>query len=148
MLELCFDQACLCHEQGVMKKVLKGATCAPLLSRVQALLKRLAKTAHNTFGEFEDTVSQDSTRHSVQDGTVHPLTAYVITYVKVECQCSCCWLESLRWRADLRRKRVSFDSTTQWINHILNQAFRHCDASTSDDPPCAAVHPAAPLLIS
>ena len=66
-----------------MEKVLEGPTSGPLLNRVEALLTRLAKTAHSTFAEFEDAVSHNSNRHIVHDGTVHPLTAYVINYVKV-----------------------------------------------------------------
>jgi len=68
--------------QRTMERVLEGATSGPLLNRVQALLMRLEKTAHSTFAEFEDAVSHNSNRHVVHDGTVHPLTAYVINYVK------------------------------------------------------------------
>lgn len=69
--------------QDVMEDVLRGTTCAPLLKEVHELLARLAYTAHGTFAEFEDAVSRNDTRHVVHDGTVHPLTAYVINYVKV-----------------------------------------------------------------
>eukprot|EP00873_Tetraselmis_striata_P012678 jgi/Tetstr1/432942/TSEL_022280.t1 len=68
--------------QDVMEDVLRGTTCAPLLKEVHELLARLAFTAHGTFAEFEDAVSRNDTRHVVHDGTVHPLTAYVINYVK------------------------------------------------------------------
>lgn len=46
------------------------------------LTKRLARTAQETFGDFEDAVEKDATRTAVMDGTVHPLTSYVINYVK------------------------------------------------------------------
>jgi hypothetical protein len=67
-----------------MEDMLRGTTCAPLLKEVQGLLVRLSHTAHTTFAEFEDAVTRNDTRHVVHDGTVHPLTAYVINYVKVD----------------------------------------------------------------
>ncbi|KAE8125191.1 hypothetical protein FH972_020024 [Carpinus fangiana] len=47
-----------------------------------SLTKRLAQTAQETFGDFEEAVEKDATKTSVLDGTVHPLTSYVINYVK------------------------------------------------------------------
>ncbi|XP_042015292.1 exocyst complex component EXO70A1-like [Salvia splendens] len=47
-----------------------------------ALTKKLAKTAKKTFAEFEEAVEKDCTKTAVLDGTVHPLTSYVINYVK------------------------------------------------------------------
>ncbi|KAE9445233.1 hypothetical protein C3L33_22869, partial [Rhododendron williamsianum] len=46
------------------------------------LTKRLAQTAQETFGDFEEAVEKDATKTAVLDGTVHPLTSYVINYVK------------------------------------------------------------------
>lgn len=46
------------------------------------LTRQLAKTAQETFGDFEEAVEKDVTRTTVADGTVHPLTSYVINYVK------------------------------------------------------------------
>ncbi|MBA0713301.1 hypothetical protein Golax_012342, partial [Gossypium laxum] len=48
----------------------------------QSLTKRLAQTAQETFGDFEEAVAKDATKTAVLDGTVHPLTSYVINYVK------------------------------------------------------------------
>lgn len=47
-----------------------------------SLAKRLAQTAEETFGDFEEAVEKDATKTTVLDGTVHPLTSYVINYVK------------------------------------------------------------------
>lgn len=47
-----------------------------------SLTKRLAQTAQETFGDFEEAVEKDATKTAVFDGTVHPLTSYVINYVK------------------------------------------------------------------
>ncbi|CAI9090100.1 OLC1v1024791C1 [Oldenlandia corymbosa var. corymbosa] len=46
------------------------------------LTKRLAQTAQDTFVDFEEAVEKDTTKTTVLDGTVHPLTSYVINYVK------------------------------------------------------------------
>nr|GLL24675.1 exocyst complex component EXO70A1-like isoform X1 [Ipomoea trifida] len=46
------------------------------------LTKRLAQTAKNTLAHFEEAVEKDATKTIVDDGTVHPLTSYVINYVK------------------------------------------------------------------
>lgn len=47
-----------------------------------SLTKRLAQTAQETFADFEEAVEKDATKTTVFDGTVHPLTSYVINYVK------------------------------------------------------------------
>ena len=49
---------------------------------MRQLQRSLAQCALDTFREFEDAVEKDSTRTPVVDGTVHPLTSYVINYVK------------------------------------------------------------------
>lgn len=46
------------------------------------LTKKLARAAQETFSEFEEAVEKDCTKTAVLDGTVHPLTSYVINYVK------------------------------------------------------------------
>nr|GMC88789.1 exocyst complex component EXO70A1-like [Ipomoea batatas] len=45
-------------------------------------ISRLAQTATNTLAHFEEAVEKDATKTVVDDGTVHPLTSYVINYVK------------------------------------------------------------------
>lgn len=47
-----------------------------------SLTKRLAQTAQETFADFEEAVDKDATKTTAMDGTVHPLTSYVINYVK------------------------------------------------------------------
>lgn len=56
--------------------------CCEMLDSALNLTKRLAQTAQETFGDFEDAVEKDNTKTAVLDGTVHPLTSYVINYVK------------------------------------------------------------------
>ncbi|KAM2004172.1 hypothetical protein ACFX15_027654 [Malus domestica] len=59
-----------------------GKACAEIRESASSLTKRLAQTAKSTFGDFEEAVERDATKTAVTDGTVHPLTSYVINYVK------------------------------------------------------------------
>ncbi|ONI21528.1 hypothetical protein PRUPE_2G071900 [Prunus persica] len=59
-----------------------GKACAEIRESASSLTKRLAQTAKKTFGDFEEAVERDATKTAVSDGTVHPLTSYVINYVK------------------------------------------------------------------
>ncbi|KAI4378643.1 hypothetical protein MLD38_016095 [Melastoma candidum] len=56
--------------------------CVEMREAANNLTKRLAQTAQETFGDFEEAVDKDATKTAVMDGTVHPLTSYVINYVK------------------------------------------------------------------
>ncbi|XP_040991545.1 exocyst complex component EXO70A1-like [Juglans microcarpa x Juglans regia] len=60
----------------------KGKACTEIREAAFGLTKRLAQTAQETFGDFEEAVEKDATKTAVLDGTVHPLTSYVINYVK------------------------------------------------------------------
>lgn len=59
-----------------------GKASAEMREAALNLTKRLAQTAQDTFGDFEEAVEKDATKTSILDGTVHPLTSYVINYVK------------------------------------------------------------------
>ncbi|CAI5459405.1 unnamed protein product, partial [Closterium sp. Yama58-4] len=59
-----------------------GNACIPCREYLRSLQRSLAEISRDTFSEFEDAVEKDSTRTPVADGTVHPLTSYVINYVK------------------------------------------------------------------
>uniref|UniRef100_A0A0C9S811 Exocyst subunit Exo70 family protein n=1 Tax=Wollemia nobilis TaxID=56998 RepID=A0A0C9S811_9CONI len=59
-----------------------GSASAEMREAALSLTKRLAVTAQETFGDFEEAVEKDATKTSILDGTVHPLTSYVINYVK------------------------------------------------------------------
>ncbi|KAL8538879.1 hypothetical protein ACS0TY_000762 [Phlomoides rotata] len=60
----------------------RGKACNDIRESALGLTKRLAQTAQETFGDFEEAVEKDATKTAVADGTVHPLTSYVINYVK------------------------------------------------------------------
>ena len=65
-----------------IETIFKGKACTEIRESALGLTKRLAQTAQETFGDFEEAVEKDATKTAVLDGTVHPLTSYVINYVK------------------------------------------------------------------
>ncbi|KAL6005447.1 hypothetical protein ACLOJK_006014 [Asimina triloba] len=65
-----------------IESIFEGKVCAEMRESAQLLARRLAETAEETFGDFEEAVEKDASKTAVQDGTVHPLTSYVINYVK------------------------------------------------------------------
>lgn len=65
-----------------IETVFKGKACTEIRESALGLTKGLAQTAQETFGDFEEAVEKDATKTAVLDGTVHPLTSYVINYVK------------------------------------------------------------------
>ncbi|KAM7532254.1 hypothetical protein LguiB_035664 [Lonicera macranthoides] len=65
-----------------IETLFKGKACTEIRESALGLTKRLAQTAQDTFSDFEEAVEKDATRTAVSDGTVHPLTSYVINYVK------------------------------------------------------------------
>lgn len=65
-----------------IEAIFGGKASAEMREAALSLTKRLAQTAEETFGDFEDAVEKDATKTSILDGTVHPLTSYVINYVK------------------------------------------------------------------
>ncbi|CAK9270883.1 unnamed protein product [Sphagnum jensenii] len=68
--------------QPEIENVFSGEPATGMREAAAGLIKRLAQTAKDTFGDFEDAVEKDATKTPVLDGTVHPLTSYVINYVK------------------------------------------------------------------
>ncbi|KAL9263210.1 Exocyst complex component EXO70A1-like protein [Drosera capensis] len=65
-----------------IESIFEGRPCTETRETATGLSKRLAQTAQETFGDFEEAIEKDCTRTAVLDGTVHPLTSYVINYVK------------------------------------------------------------------
>ncbi|KAI5073125.1 hypothetical protein GOP47_0011138 [Adiantum capillus-veneris] len=65
-----------------VEAIFGGKPSAPIREAVSGLTQRLAQTAEETFSDFSEAVEKDVTKTPVQDGTVHPLTSYVINYVK------------------------------------------------------------------
>ncbi|MED6106593.1 hypothetical protein PIB30_005877 [Stylosanthes scabra] len=65
-----------------METIFEGKACTELREASMSLTKRLGQTAMETFCDFEELIENDATKTAVLDGTVHPLTSYVINYVK------------------------------------------------------------------
>lgn len=65
-----------------IEELFRGKACHEIRESAFGLTKRLAQTAQETFSDFEEAVEKDATKTAVSDGTVHPLTSYVINYVK------------------------------------------------------------------
>ena len=65
-----------------IETLFRSKACFEMRESALNLTKRLAQTAQETFGDFEEAVEKDATKTAVLDGTVHPLTSYVINYVK------------------------------------------------------------------
>ncbi|CAH9122051.1 unnamed protein product [Cuscuta epithymum] len=65
-----------------IEELFRGKACNEIRESAFGLTKRLAQTAQETFSDFEEAVEKDATKTAVSDGTVHPLTSYVINYVK------------------------------------------------------------------
>lgn len=71
------------HElQPEIEFIFEGKACTEMRESALTLTKRLAQTAQDTCGDFVEAVEKDATKTAVLDGTVHPLTSYVINYVK------------------------------------------------------------------
>ncbi|XVE61404.1 hypothetical protein DITRI_Ditri06bG0036900 [Diplodiscus trichospermus] len=68
--------------QSEIEYLFGSKSCTEMRESAQSLTKRLAQTAQETFVDFEEAVEKDATKTAVLDGTVHPLTSYVINYVK------------------------------------------------------------------
>ncbi|KAL7147066.1 hypothetical protein ABFS83_06G083500 [Erythranthe nasuta] len=65
-----------------IEELFRGDTCNEIRESALGLTRRIAKTSQETFDDFEAAVEKDATKTFVADGTVHPLTRYVISYVK------------------------------------------------------------------
>lgn len=65
-----------------MAYIFEGKSSLEVRDAAAALTKKLALTAQEIFGDFEEAVEKDATKTAVLDGTVHPLTSYVLNYVK------------------------------------------------------------------
>lgn len=73
---------CIWRWTEQIQTVFAAKACIEMREAAKSLTKRLAQTAQETFADFEEAVEKDATKTAVLDGTVHPLTSYVINYVK------------------------------------------------------------------
>lgn len=59
-----------------------GDNYTNLRGEALAILTRLGDAARGTFAEFENAVQKETSRNSVPGGAVHPLTRYVMNYIR------------------------------------------------------------------
>ncbi|CAM0901810.1 unnamed protein product [Alopecurus aequalis] len=72
----------MCELQTEIDTIFVGESCSQMRDSALSLTKCLAQTAQKIISDFEEAVEKDGTKAIVADGTVHPLTSYVINYVK------------------------------------------------------------------
>jgi hypothetical protein len=85
----------------LFKSLLSDPEAAPgarsLLADLAQLLSTVATSAASLFSDYEDSVAQDASKVLPMDGTIHPLTAQVVSYMKVSGlgwawgACGCLW---------------------------------------------------------
>ncbi|XP_024375198.1 exocyst complex component EXO70A1 [Physcomitrium patens] len=71
-----------------IEEIFCGEACAPLRSDAEGILMRLGECARGTFADFESAIQRDGARTPVPGGGVHPLTRYVMNYIKFMCDYS------------------------------------------------------------
>ncbi|KAG0581359.1 hypothetical protein KC19_4G244800 [Ceratodon purpureus] len=65
--------------------IFSGTSGASVRTEAAGILSRLGEAARGTFSEFENAIQRDSSRVPVTGGSVHPLTRYVMNYIKLAC---------------------------------------------------------------
>uniref|UniRef100_A0ACD5YC66 Uncharacterized protein n=1 Tax=Avena sativa TaxID=4498 RepID=A0ACD5YC66_AVESA len=73
----------MCELQMEIDTIFVGESCSQMHDSALSLRKCLARTAQKTFSDFEEAVEKDVAKFNITDGTVHPLTIYVMNYVKI-----------------------------------------------------------------
>ncbi|KAK3119851.1 hypothetical protein QOZ80_9AG0676350 [Eleusine coracana subsp. coracana] len=72
----------MCKLQPEIEIIFEGKPCSEIRDAALGFTKRMAQTIHTKFTDFEIAVENDGSKTFCHDGTVHPLTSYVINYVK------------------------------------------------------------------
>ncbi|KAK3143309.1 hypothetical protein QOZ80_4AG0298760 [Eleusine coracana subsp. coracana] len=68
--------------QSEVEVVFQGYACSIHRKSALNLIRCLALTAKKTFNDFKESILKDSPNSTTADGDVHPLTSYVINYIK------------------------------------------------------------------
>ncbi|KAK3141091.1 hypothetical protein QOZ80_4BG0329480 [Eleusine coracana subsp. coracana] len=68
--------------QSEVEVVFRGYACSIHRKSALNLIWCLALTAKRTFNDFKESILKDSPNSTTTDGDVHPLTSYVINYIK------------------------------------------------------------------
>ncbi|KAJ7535458.1 hypothetical protein O6H91_12G034900 [Diphasiastrum complanatum] len=62
--------------------IFSGEACAGVREEASGILLRLGEAARGTFAEFENAIYRDTSKTPVPGGAVHPLTRYVMNYIR------------------------------------------------------------------
>ncbi|BBM98606.1 exocyst complex component 7 [Marchantia polymorpha subsp. ruderalis] len=65
-----------------IEAIFTGEGCTKVRSEAAGILMRLGEAARGTFAEFENAIHRDTSRTPVPGGAVHPLTRYVMNYIR------------------------------------------------------------------
>lgn len=68
-----------------LEVIFSGTSGTSVRTEAHSVLAHLAEAARGTFTEFESAIQRDSARVPVMGGSVHPLTRYVMNYIKLAC---------------------------------------------------------------
>ncbi|CAM0877425.1 unnamed protein product [Alopecurus aequalis] len=66
-----------------MKDLCLGSSCDGVISDVQAILDRLGDAVRGTLFEFGKVLQQESSRRAMVAGEIHPMTRYVMNYLRL-----------------------------------------------------------------
>ncbi|KAH8973561.1 hypothetical protein BDL97_01G053900 [Sphagnum fallax] len=69
-----------------IENIFSGVSGASLKSEASGILLLLEEAATGTFAEFESAIQRDGSRTPVPGGGVHPLSRYVMNYIKLLCE--------------------------------------------------------------
>lgn len=65
--------------------IFSGEVCSALRSEASAVWLRLGEAARGTFSELENAIQGDLAKNPVPGGAIHPLTRYVMNYMRLAC---------------------------------------------------------------
>lgn len=97
-----------------------GTSGTSVRTSASDVLSHLGEAARATFTEFELAIQRDSSRVPVTGGSVHPLTRYVMNYIKLACD----YTDTLK---------LAYGETTQTLNLTLTSPSPRSHHSHSPD---------------
>lgn len=68
-----------------INSIFSGEDCSTLRSEASAVWLRLGEAARGTFLELENAIKGDLAKNPVPGGAIHPLTRYVMNYMRLAC---------------------------------------------------------------
>jgi len=71
-----------------LEEIFSGEASSAVRAEASGILMRLGECARGTFADFESAIQRDGSKTPVPGGGVHPLTRYVMNYIKFMCDYS------------------------------------------------------------